>query len=744
MTPQKTRTYLLTGVTGFVGKVVLHEMLRRKVELGVAGVVVVIRAKGSRSATERFRDEVAASACFAGFAPDWTRQVSVLDGDLTAPGFGSAPDQRALLTSVTHVIHAAASVSFTLPGAVAARANITASLNLLDATRGCAHLERFIYVSTAYVSPHHDGPIPEALVALPAPADTLLATITRGTEKDADVLARTGHPNTYTLTKTIAEHLLAERRGSVPLSIVRPSIITASRERPMPGWIDSSSGFGAFVTLIGLGHLRAVIGRAEARLDLIPVDDVARCVLDESLGTSDGVTVRHAVAGAARAATVHECWEVIERYFRLRPVDRMPVRRYLGPRDASYVLADLLHHRLPMALASVRSAGRRGQVRRLASRLAYLNEVFPYFTTRTFDFQTSVPLPAHFDSQRLVATVCRGVSRHLFKQNDEEWVLAGRAHVGQGNDLRWVLRQPAGNAFVRLSIWLATKVLRRVADSVTVDVPSFERARAAVPDEAAIALVPTHRSFLDFILCSYLAFARPDLGIRIPHIAAAVEFGRLPVLGHLLRTVHAFYVERGTGRENRHLARRVHELLDAGEVIEFFVEGERSRSRAFLPPKRGLLRCLQSSGRRCALFPIALTYDRIPEERVFARELAGLPKARLRLGPLFRWLVDVWRGQVQLGRIHIACGAPVFLDATSDLQQVGEAIIAQLRGATAVSSYHIEGYLAHYADGELDAAALRGQIVAAGGRVLESSLRVSPDLDRAIAHTLGEHFAHLR
>jgi fatty acyl-CoA reductase len=282
---------------------------------------------------------MASSPCFTSLPGDWTNMVRVLDGDLATSGFGTAPADVLQLATVTHLVHSAAAVSFTLPGAVAAKANISTSLNLLAASRACPSLERIVYVSTAYVSPHRAGKIPEVLVPLPMSATELLSALENGTMKDADVLARTGHPNTYTLTKTIAEHIMSERRGSVPLTIVRPSIISASRHQPMPGWIDSNTGFGAFVTLIGLGHLRAVVGRPDAQLDLVPVDEVASCVLDAMIETAPGVTVRHSVAGVKRAPTVHECWDEIERHFQQNPVQRRPSRRYLGPRDSAFFAA---------------------------------------------------------------------------------------------------------------------------------------------------------------------------------------------------------------------------------------------------------------------------------------------------------------------------------------------------------------------------------------------------------------------
>ena len=43
--PTRDAHVLITGATGFVGKVVLEEMLRRRLELGVEQVYVVVRPK---------------------------------------------------------------------------------------------------------------------------------------------------------------------------------------------------------------------------------------------------------------------------------------------------------------------------------------------------------------------------------------------------------------------------------------------------------------------------------------------------------------------------------------------------------------------------------------------------------------------------------------------------------------------------------------------------------------------------
>jgi alcohol-forming fatty acyl-CoA reductase len=680
VTHAATRTFLLTGVTGFLGKVMLEELVRRKNELGIERIGVVIRPLRGRRADERFRREVASAQCFALLPKDWTRIVTVLEGNLEEPGLGLDVSHTMFLRDVTHVVHAAASIKFHLPVALAARANITASVNMLELARTLPNLARFVYVSTAYVAPGHDGkPIEEELVSLPLPAADLYASCVQGTVSEEELLKRTGHPNSYTLTKAIAEQLLVDRRGNVPLTILRPSIITASRTYPFPGWIDSTAGFAAFVMLIGTGHLRALVSDAAAHLDVIPVDEVTRRIVQASTRDTESVVVRHAVAGVAKSPTVAQCWDIVQHYFRIHRVDQRPKGRYLGPRGFRFTITDQLQHRLPIALAGRGSSAKKRQAVKRGERLSYLNEEFAYFTTRTFDFRTSIPIDDAFDGTAFVTTINRGIFRHLLKGDDAEWVLAGREHLGHEGDLRWVLGQPRGNFWIRTASWLATKLFARSVDAITVDVPSFERARASVPAGATLVLTPSHRSYLDFVLTTYLAFARPDL-LPIPHIAATMEFARIPILGRILELMHAFYLRRGQGKDPE-LARRVHELIDGGNTLAFFIEGGRSRTGEFLSPRRGLLRCLQASGQTYALMPIALAYDRVPEHEAFARELAGEPKQKMRLGALLSWAIDAWRGRIDLGNIHIACGTPVLLDATSDVHAVSHEVIERLREA---------------------------------------------------------------
>ena len=96
----------------------------------------------------------------------------------------------------------------------------------------------------------------------------------------------------------------------------------------------------------------------------------------------------------------------------------------------------------------------------------YLNQVFPYFTSRSFEFRSSLPLDHGFEPRAYVRTVCRGVYTHILNRDEREWPLAGRRHPGHGGDLRWALSQPHGNAWIRFSAWTATRVLRRAVSTI--------------------------------------------------------------------------------------------------------------------------------------------------------------------------------------------------------------------------------------------------------------------------------------
>ena len=120
LAPRPTNHLLVTGATGFLGKVVLRQLIERRQELGIERITLLVRPqkkKGREVAPrERFRQIVNRSALFADLKtrePRWSEIVDVVSCDLAENDGGVSEEALvALRQSVTHVLHCAASVEF--------------------------------------------------------------------------------------------------------------------------------------------------------------------------------------------------------------------------------------------------------------------------------------------------------------------------------------------------------------------------------------------------------------------------------------------------------------------------------------------------------------------------------------------------------------------------------------------------------------------------------------------------------
>jgi thioester reductase-like protein len=72
----------LTGATGFLGKVVLHDLLRRREELGIERIHLAIRRTRRATPAQRLQSEVLASPCLAGLPPDALDLLCAVEVDL--------------------------------------------------------------------------------------------------------------------------------------------------------------------------------------------------------------------------------------------------------------------------------------------------------------------------------------------------------------------------------------------------------------------------------------------------------------------------------------------------------------------------------------------------------------------------------------------------------------------------------------------------------------------------------------
>jgi fatty acyl-CoA reductase len=740
---------LLTGCTGFVGKVVLEELIRRRDELGIERIHCLIRPRGRKSPEDRFNRSLGHSRAFSLLEPGWKKFCDPVAGDMLDEGLGvSDSEAKRLQGELTHIIHCAASVRFDLPIAEAASINITGALRVLEFAKQCKKLTRLVDVSTAYVTPHPGGGalvVEEKLVELPFDSTQVYEEIIAGRSDEKALLARTGHPNTYTFTKCLAETLLSQRHGDVPLTLLRPSVVSACRRRPFPGWIDSHAAYAAFISLLGAGHLRVARVSPDALLDVVPCDDVAdrilSCAFDPEL--QKPFVIRHAVAGLHNSGAMPRLAYTHEKHFNAYPQDREVRWAYVGENLAAFRFHEIVHHHVPigaMRVATKLKGQKRANVKleRLARGLGYLDEAFHYFVHHTFDFKTAFPPLEDFNLDSYLQSVSDGISEHLLKRNPVQAPL--RMH---GTDLRWALKQPEGNGTTRAFAYVIRKALRKAATQITFNELEIKSAIRQIRPNDLVVLAPSHRSYMDFLVTSLLCFAHPGLGLKLPRIAASDDFAKIPIIGRLLEAAGAFYIKRGTGAPDPELTRQITDLVNAGHSLEFYAEGTRSRCRRFLAPKRGILRAIQQTGRPTVVVPLTITYDRIAEEEGFLRELDRGMKHKSGLIPLLQWTRSLLRDEVKLGRIHIRAGMPLRIEAETDIRTLSQDIVSELQRHSATTTFHLAAFCARHGDLGIDLKNLRTAIVRRGGVVLDSELGGEDKVPALLQRTYDAQWMHL-
>jgi glycerol-3-phosphate O-acyltransferase len=215
-------------------------------------------------------------------------------------------------------------------------------------------------------------------------------------------------------------------------------------------------------------------------------------------------------------------------------------------------------------------------------------------------------------------------------------------------------------------------VSRRIFDGFEIDEAGLERVRQAAK-QGPLILVPSHKSHMDYLVLSYV-FSENDL--VPPHIAAGANLSFFP-LGFMFRRAGAFFLRRSFKGDRLYgsvFRAYVRKLLREGNSIEFFIEGGRSRSGKLLPPKMGLLNMLVEAAldddgrnaRRAQVVPISIGYEKVIEEKSYARELAGGKKEKEDVRGLLK-ATRVLKGQY--GRLNIQFDEPFPLGAT--LRELG-------------------------------------------------------------------------
>ena len=105
--------------------------------------------------------------------------------------------------------------------------------------------------------------------------DDLGASLAGLVEAGARRAKEFGWPHTYTLTKSLAESLIALRGKNLAVAVVRPSIVETSTHDPFEGWNEGVNTSAPISYLLGT-LFRQLPSNGRKCLDIIPVDLVCR------------------------------------------------------------------------------------------------------------------------------------------------------------------------------------------------------------------------------------------------------------------------------------------------------------------------------------------------------------------------------------------------------------------------------------------------------------------------------------
>jgi thioester reductase-like protein len=287
---------VVTGASGFVGVHLVRRLLQVHPDARLSLLLREQRGKKAADRADAMLERLGVEAADR-------ERVEGIDADVSREGCGIAePVYAALSTTATHVIHCAANVQFDEDLAAARQVNVEGTrhvLALAQAAHAGGALKRFVYVGTAYVAGERTG-------------------LVREDELDTGQRFR----NSYEQSKCEAEHLVRAHRESLPLTILRPSIIVGDSRT---GETSSFKMLYWPLKMYARRIWRTAPGYPEAIIDIVPVDFVASAITHLAFDPRAAGQTVHLCAGPAAQATVDAVAQRASAFF------SVPPPRYVDP-----------------------------------------------------------------------------------------------------------------------------------------------------------------------------------------------------------------------------------------------------------------------------------------------------------------------------------------------------------------------------------------------------------------------------
>lgn len=349
------KSILITGSTGFLGKVLVEKILR--VQPDVKKLFLLIRAPDAESAKLRIQTEIIGREIFhvlkethgARFNNFIEEKICPLVGDIIYENFGLDNAQLGELSKdIDIIVNGAATTNFFERYDVAFDANVLGVKHICAFAMKCSKLKMLLHVSTAYIAGEQEGIILEKPILM---GETLKVGTNLDIEFELNLIKETmrelkdscstekagrktmkelglkrarhfGWPNTYVFTKAMGEMMMGLLPLDFPVVIIRPSIITSTLKEPLPGWMEGIKTIDSVVIGYAKQTLPFFLVDLDLIMDVIPGDMVVNAMMVAMVAHSEDRQVQiiyHVTSSLRNPAPYAILWKSLFQYFNDNP-----------------------------------------------------------------------------------------------------------------------------------------------------------------------------------------------------------------------------------------------------------------------------------------------------------------------------------------------------------------------------------------------------------------------------------------
>ena len=672
---------LITGITGFVGKVLVLYILLNSNDI----IYGIIRDKKSSKKQTKFEDRI---------NEFWDNELFVkhhhlknrlifIKGDITEDLWGIEfnDDNLNILNNIDYIIHNAANIRFDNSLFQSYLNIINPIIQLHKLTSKCPNLIKVLFISTAYVCPPSELPIEPKLEKLPFEYQDFINKILQSNQsnklielKDID----TYHNNTYTLSKSIAEHYFINNieKGY----ILRPSIISCSLKFPYPRYNDSYGGN----KLVYFSDTKNILNYVymPVCLNYIPVDIVV-----EEIYNNINININNKISFIASNNGIHS--ELGNDYYK----EKVFVLIFYLFNKKYYTINKNIHDNYDFYCNNFWNF-----------KTSYSNECY-YLNYENNIYINSLEYEEnYYDKHKIAGYKFNDISFSVFENFGYLWLIFLFTYIFgfYGLIVSYMIKYLTFTGYKenfrfieRIYGFILNKLFNFIFDNITINLESLEKEiEKANKDDRPIVFISNHRSYCDWLILPYIFFKKDMLNIRNLRIVANDKFKDNYLVSFLMNLVDTIYINTDKTSENKLSYNKINISASSHIPILYFIEGTRSRNREFLLPKTGILSKLVDCKHPINIIPISITYQNRPDDELLINDVTGSNiiqnKKFVDLKKLYHWIKYLYYERPNYGNVHIEFCKTLVLDNKTNINELANNIMQSMMLNTVVWKNNIK------------------------------------------------------